>query len=86
MSALVHHCEVCTHNQLEHARDDSCSYGGCAAGRHTPDFGPSVLIPTFDIDGRTVDLIFQPGQKIHQWGEMCACDECQETYAVLVPS
>lgn len=79
MSAIVHRCTKCGHNQIEHTANGGCSYYWC--DRHEPDYSEPELIPTFDINGALVERVFRPGEKIHQWGLMCACADCQALYA-----
>lgn len=44
-------------------------------------YGPPVVVPTFDAQGRQVEELHAPGSKLHQWNELCGCAACVELFA-----
>lgn len=74
MALLTHPCVKCGHGNYRQQN------GRCACGcQCTPD-AESVVKPTFDVNGRKLQRIIPPGEKV---GVLAShgCDGCKALYA-----
>lgn len=91
MAYIGHRCS-CGHTDLSHtgegdkAQCTAVSGGSCGRGC-TPAAAPE-LVPTFDINGRSVERVITPGDGLpNEAGgftvRTCACDACTDLHQQL---
>lgn len=88
MSYIGHRCTRCQHPDIWRlasgrgaGASPRCDLPSCGC-RCTPDPVPAVR-PTFGLDGKPVERIVEPGQKITAGIPTCGCEACQALYAEL---
>lgn len=91
MAYIGHRCN-CGHTDLQHVHDGTeTSLGGCTAGAGASCGRPCgpvqepEIIPTFDLKGRPVDRVIEPGGGLaSETGVLivrtCTCDACTALY------
>ncbi len=91
MALIRHLCEKCGHPDYWRGKADvNGNRGPCQCGCRCTLAEPEV-VPTFDENGRHVERIARPGQRLGEdlEGEgrptvaMCGCEDCKALYAQL---
>jgi hypothetical protein len=80
---IVHRCTQCRHPDIYHGIGDCC-YSWCKC--KDPVFGSSEIIPTFAPGGAEVAETVAPGTRTPEFGTLCNCEQCWNTYNLQTPS
>lgn len=82
MSYIGHLCTQCGHPDIwrlaQSGQGTRCDSDGCGC-RCTN--GQPAVRPTFDLAGRRVERIVEPGQPITRGMPTCGCQDCNDLYA-----
>ncbi|KDN83450.1 hypothetical protein [Kitasatospora cheerisanensis] len=91
MAYIGHRC-ACGHLDVHHRADSASrehceAVGGVRCGKGCRKSSTSILVPTFDLAGRRIETITEPGQWIGEGAgysrAACACDDCRALHAEL---
>jgi hypothetical protein len=76
-----HRCVNCGHLDI-HNHGNRCCEGRCRACRlRDCQYGPSILVPTFDLAGNTQAITLPPGTRARVGIAPCGCPTCHTFYA-----
>lgn len=87
MSRLVHYCDTCTHEEVNHDRRRAAYTRRCECCiSESPTLNPEpVLIETYALRGGQPEPLHQPGTEYNPGTghrqHLCNCDRCHEKAA-----